>query len=34
MIAMESITTNPNLRAGLEDLMWALINSPEFSSRR
>lgn len=33
-IAMESITSNPNLRAGLEDLMWALINSPEFSSRR
>lgn len=33
-IAMESISTTPNLRAGLEDLMWALINSPEFSSRR
>ncbi len=33
-IAMKYIGNNQNLRGGLEDLMWALINSPEFSSRR
>jgi len=33
-IAMKYISSNPSLRGGLEDLMWALINSPEFSSRR
>ena len=33
-IAMKYISSNQSLRGGLEDLMWALINSPEFSSRR
>ena len=33
-ISMKYINSNQSLRVGLEDLMWALINSPEFSSRR
>ena len=33
-IAMEYVSKNEKLRPGLEDLLWALINSPEFSSRR
>ena len=33
-IAMEHLKTSPNLREGLEDLLWALLNSPEFFTRR
>ena len=33
-IAMEYVAKSSNLRGGLEDLMWVLINSPEFGSRR
>jgi hypothetical protein len=32
--AIEHIETSDNIRAGLEDVLWALVNSPEFSSRR
>ncbi len=33
-IAMDYVGKSSNLRSGLEDLMWVLINSPEFGSRR
>jgi hypothetical protein len=33
-IAMEHLKTSPSLREGLEDLLWALLNSPEFFTRR
>jgi hypothetical protein len=33
-IAMEHLKTSSNLREGLEDLLWALLNSPEFFTRR
>ena len=33
-IAMEHLKMSPNLREGLEDLLWALLNSPEFFTRR
>lgn len=33
-IAMEHLKTSPDLREGLEDLLWALLNSPEFFARR
>ena len=33
-IAVAYLGESPNLRSGLEDLQWVLINSPEFGSRR
>ena len=33
-IAMAHLTSSKELRPGLEDLLWALLNSPEFYSRR
>ena len=33
-IAMDHATTSANIRSGFEDICWALINSPEFSSRK
>ena len=33
-IATDHLTGGGNLREGLEDLLWALLNSPEFASRR
>ena len=33
-IATEHIASSAGLREGLEDLFWALLNSPEFGSRR
>lgn len=33
-IAMDFVTSSPSLREGLEDLLWALLNSPEFFTRR
>lgn len=33
-IAMEHVNAESNLRESLEDLLWALINSPEFFTRR
>ena len=33
-IAMTHLTSSKELRPGLEDLLWALLNSPEFYSRR
>ena len=33
-IAMEHIDSGAGLREGLEDVFWALLNSPEFGSRR
>lgn len=33
-IAMDYVATSANLRGALEDLLWVLINSPEFGSRR
>ena len=33
-IASEHIGSSASLREGLEDLFWALLNSPEFGSRR
>jgi Protein of unknown function (DUF1549)/Protein of unknown function (DUF1553) len=32
--AMEHVQTADSIREGLEDVLWALVNSPEFSSRR
>jgi hypothetical protein len=33
-IATDHLTGGGNFREGLEDLLWALVNSPEFASRR